>query len=172
MLFYQSVMVIALAGQTVGTQSAEGPARQIGDAIAACRQMPDDAARLSCFDAAATRFVAARDRQEVVLIDREEMRKARRSVFGFALPTLRLLGGSDDREPPIQEIETTLRTARASGHGQWQFTLADDSVWQTQEATSAIAPRPGQKVSVKAGTLGSYFVRLGNGPTTRARRVR
>lgn len=71
----------AVSGVSAGTQEATGT--NPADALAACRGIADSAARLSCFDRTAEAFVRARDNKEVVVLERAEIQKTRRSLFGF-----------------------------------------------------------------------------------------
>ena len=48
------------------------------DALARCRAQSDDAARLRCYDAAAGALTAAAVRGDVVVVDQQDLRKARR----------------------------------------------------------------------------------------------
>jgi hypothetical protein len=50
--------------------------------------------------------------------------------------------------------------------------LVDGSLWtQTDDTPVALPPRHGDKVIVKRGTLGSYFLRLGNQPGFKVKRI-
>ena len=50
--------------------------------------------------------------------------------------------------------------------------LADGSTWsQTDSTTVAVAPRRGDKVVVKRGSLGAFFLRLNGQPGVRVKRI-
>ena len=78
----------ALAGQSVAqttlpvgqtTLPSSAPTLNVlGD----CQKISDDAARLRCFDRAAANLIAASKAGDIVVVDREKMRSARRSLFG------------------------------------------------------------------------------------------
>lgn len=153
-------------------QDQGGPAQAVVDAIDACRSIGDDDERLACFDRAANQLNTAIASKEIIILDRAETRKARRSLFGFTLPRLRLFGNETDEESEaIREINATIASAAPTGQGLWRITLSEGGVWQTTEADSAIIARAGQPVRIRAGALGSYFARFSNGRSVRARRV-
>jgi hypothetical protein len=60
-----------------------------------------------------------------------------------------------------------------AGYGQYQVTLADNSVWvQIDNNTLAVPPRGGHRVVINRGALGSFMMRVNNQPGIRVRRVR
>lgn len=67
-------------------------AEPLGD-VYACADVPGDAARLACFDAAVASLRSAQDEGELVAVSREEINEVRRDAFGFNLPSLPRLGG-------------------------------------------------------------------------------
>src|SRR5690348_11419617 len=74
-----------------GAMAAKPPPPQTPPAVQAvldCRKLTDDAARLACYDRAVTAMASAEQSGDLVSIDREQRRAARRQAFGFQLPTL------------------------------------------------------------------------------------
>jgi hypothetical protein len=138
--------------------------------LLACRSISDSGQRLACYDKASGDFASALGKKEVVVIDKARANEARRSLFGFSVPNFGALfgGGGDD----INHVEGTVAEARQNGDGGWTVKLADGSVWaQTDDTPIALEPRRGDKVVVRRGTLGSYFVKLGSQPGFKAKRV-
>jgi hypothetical protein len=138
--------------------------------LLACRSVADSAQRLTCYDKAAQSFADAVGKREVVVIDKARASEARRSLFGFSIPNFgALLGGGGDE---ISQIESTVAGVVENGDGGWTIKLADGSTWtQTDGTPVALPPRRGDKVVVKRGTLGSYFLKLGSQPGFKAKRV-
>jgi hypothetical protein len=173
-LFCAAGWVALILSMPANAQQADGPARAdaagIVDELAACRSLTDATQRLACFDRTATTLIAARDRKDIVVMDREGMRKTRRSLFGFALPKIKLFGGAEDDEPEIKEITSKVVVANSLGMGKWEAVLEDGSHWQTTEPTKSMGPRPGNMLRVKRATMGGYFMYLG-GAAVRAKRV-
>jgi hypothetical protein len=135
-----------------------------------CRSIADSAQRLACYDRAAQGFAEAVGKKEVVVLDKARANEARRSLFGFSIPNFgALLGGGGDE---ISQIESTVTDVVENGDGGFTLRLADGSTWtQIDDTPVALAPRRGDKVVVRRGALGAYFVKLGSQPGFKARRV-
>src|SRR3712207_6445767 len=73
-------------------------------AIAECQRQSDDAARLRCFDAAAAALTSATTSGKIVVVDQEDVRKTRRSLFGFSLPKLPFFSGDNSAEGQTNEL--------------------------------------------------------------------
>ncbi|HEX8938210.1 MAG TPA: hypothetical protein VF776_08085 [Sphingomicrobium sp.] len=138
--------------------------------LLACRSVTDSAQRLACYDRAAQGFAEAVGKKEVVIIDKARANEARRSLFGFSVPNFgALLGGGGDE---ISQIEGTVDGVVENADGGWTIRLTDGSTWsQTDDTPVALPPRHGDKVVVKRGAMGSYFLKLGSQPGFKAKRV-
>jgi hypothetical protein len=138
--------------------------------LLACQSITDSGQRLSCFDKAARGFADAMSKKEVVVVDKARANDAKRSLFGFSVPNFSaLFGGGDDQ---VSQIESTVAGAIENGYEGWTVKLADGSTWQQTDGTPvALPPRRGDKVTVRRGTMGSYFLKLGSQPGFKARRV-
>src|SRR6201999_1884675 len=146
------------------------------EALLHCRTITDDAARLRCFDGAATALDQAAQRRDVVVVDRAQVRESRRRLFGLALPHLPIFGGSDNGhdndDEEVAQIESTVASAVRNDLGQWQVPLQEGGTWiPTAFNQIALAPRSGDAVVVRRGPLGSYMMRIGRQPGVRVRRV-
>jgi hypothetical protein len=135
-----------------------------------CRAIAESAQRLACFDKASESFVDALGKKEVVIIDKARANEAKRSLFGFSIPNFgALFGGGDDQ---VNQIEGTVTAAFENGYDGWTIRLADGSTWeQTDGAPVALPPRRGDKVVIRRGAIGAYFVRIGSQPGFKAKRV-
>jgi hypothetical protein len=144
-------------------------------ALQKCRAEADAAKRLACYDNAANALAAATASQEVVVVERSEVRKARKGLFGFTLPRIGLLAGRDgnkDDEADVKRLDTTIVDARSLANGLWRFTVEGGAVWDTTETSISLSdPKPGRAVRIDAAALGSYMTRIGNGGWVRAKRV-
>jgi hypothetical protein len=139
-------------------------------ALAACRGVADEKARLDCYDGASARLAEAVDKKELVVMDRQEIRETRRSLFGFSVPNIPLFRGESGGDDG--KLETVIAGASSLGSGKWQIRLEDGAVWQTNETRLGLAdPRPGQKIVIQRGTLGNYFLRINGQRGVRGRRV-
>jgi hypothetical protein len=138
--------------------------------LAACRGVADEKARLACYDAASARLEQAVERKELVVMDRQEINETRRSLFGFSVPKIPLFRGEGGAQE--SEIEATIASAGSMGMGRWQIQLPDGAIWQTSESSLDLRdPKPGQKIVIKKGALGNYFLRINGQRGIRGRRV-
>lgn len=158
---------------TAPVTAQDKPASPLIDALARCLDIRDDTQRLACTDLAARRLVDASRNREVVVVDKDEVKRTRRSLFGFALPRIALFGrdGPEDAEE-VRQIDSKILSVSNLGHGKLGFTLEDGSRWSTTEAwANAIPPKAGAILTVKRASLGSYTVSTKGSRTVRAMRV-
>lgn len=169
--FWTGVMASALlCGGAAGAKDKAPPPQAWQDMVK-CRQIADSAARLACFDAQVAKLEQATRNGDLVLADRESVRKTRRGLFGFSILGGGLLGDDKNAEE-ISEIDTTISSARQFGYGAWRITLADGSVWeQTDDAKLLFDPRSGNKVHLYKGLLGLYRANIDGQRAIKVRRV-
>jgi hypothetical protein len=147
------------------------PSPMLGE-LQGCRAVTDPTQRLACFDSVSEKLVTAAGKGDVVLVDRGQMREARRGLFGFSMPKLPFFSGDRSMEDEQDELETTIVTARGLGYGKWQFRIAEgNALWETTEASSKLYPRSGDKILIKRGALGSYLLKINNSRGVKAKRV-
>lgn len=160
------------AAQSSPTSSA--PQSRHLTAIEACRAIGADSARLACFDREAAALVSASRSGELSVVNRADMRTARRSLFGFALPKLPFFAGDKSADEVPDLLESTISSARAIANGRYRVQIAaGDAVWETTEASNRLsAPRVGEKIVISKGALGSYFLRFDGQNGVKGRRVR
>jgi hypothetical protein len=173
------LLVAAPASALAQRRSDTPPARpESFEALVRCRAITEDAARLACFDAAAAALQAAQERRDLVVVDRQQVREGRRRLFGLALPRIPIFGGGDDDDDDgdadrVDTVEGVVASASQDGLGHWVVALQDGAVWmQVDNKALAMRPRPGQRVVVNRGALGSFMMRVNNQPGIRVRRSR
>lgn len=165
---------IALLGTGAAAQSDPRGAAKVVDDLAACRAIAAPDQRLACYDRAAGALVSARQSREIVVLDRQEVKKTERSLFGFSLPKLPFFGGGEgdkENETRVQEIESSIAGISPAGYGKWSFRLADGSTWQMIEMDAQMKPRTGDKIRIQRAALGSYRASIKGGPLRRVRRI-
>jgi len=138
-----------------------------------CRAVKDDKERLACYDARVAALDAAEARNDVVVVDRAEVRKARRSLFGLTLPRLALFGDKDDaaEAEEFNQIESTIKSATQRGYDGWAFVLEDGARWvQTDSKPLAVDPRPGQPIRIRKAALGSFMANVNGQIAIRVKR--
>lgn len=167
-----TIACILLAAAPANGQKASVEQPQVLNDLAACQRIAADTERLACFDrkvAQLSKQVAVRD---VVVIDREDIRKTRRSLFGFSIPDLPFFkkdrNGSEEEE--VSEITAKVQSASGDAYGKYTVRLQDGAVWRTTEPVKK-APRAGGEVTLKKAALGSYMMRVGTARGVRAMRV-
>lgn len=135
-----------------------------------CRSVADPAARLACFDRESASIETAERNRELVIVDRGEIRKTRRSLFGLAMPRIPFLDDGDTEAAPVR-IEGVVRSASVNRE-MWTVNLGD-SVWRTTESAQfQEPPKAGEKVMIRRGALGSFVLKVENKKGLRAIRVR
>jgi hypothetical protein len=135
-----------------------------------CRTIADPVQRLACYDRQTNVVSTAIASRDLVVIDKARASAAKRGLFGFSVPDFGgLFGGGDDE---VKQIESTVAGVSNNPDGGWTVKLADGSVWtQTDDAMLGLPPRRGDKVVVKRGILGSFFLQLGKQPGFKAKRI-
>lgn len=166
-------LIASLSWAGAAQGQAPGDASPYLGALASCRSVADATERASCYDRAYDALVQARARKDVVIMEREDVRRARRGLFGFSVPRLPFLGGGGDDPEQPEKLESTIRSVAATGYGRWRIVLEDGATWETTEPLGAFGPpRAGQAITIIHGALTNYFVSFGRGSMRlRAKRV-
>lgn len=175
------ILSVALAAVATSSVSAGGIADDGPPALRRvldCRALTDDRARLACFDAGVAQLDEARAKGEVAIVDREEVKRTRRGLFGFSLPSLAIFGGGkgDPRKEAerdeLKEITGKVRAVARNSDGGWIVTLEDGARWeQTDSVIMGLSPKPGATATIKRAAFGSYKMSIGGGVVVRARRI-
>lgn len=154
-------------------QEAVDSAARVLSGLRACKALPDTE-RLACYDRAAAALDQAVAQKDVTLIDRQEVRRTRRGLFGFTLPRIGIFSDDENKEEAEEfaELNTTVASAR-SVDGRVEFRLGDgsDAVWRTTDPV-AFPPKAGTAVRIRRASLGSYFVKFGKDRMVRGMRIR
>ncbi len=164
------VTILMLAVSPAAAQQKALPPSQHLNALAACRAITADAERLACYDREAGTLVSLARSGEIRVVDRADVRQARRSLFGFSVPRIGLLGSDGDIP---DEITSTIKSVQDIGRGRYRMVLADgDAVWETIDSPMRLdAPRRGDKIVIKRGAIGSFFLRIDGQGGVKGRRV-
>lgn len=161
-------IAVALAAQSAAAQADSEP--NVIKALKACAAIKADGERLACYDKAAQSVTKAQETGEVIIIDKQSARAARRQAFGLDLPTLSILDrGADKAE--TETLQATVKAARADAQGGLVVTLEDGAVWrQIDDRTLGKQPKPGETVEIRKAAMGSYLMKIGSQPAIRVRR--
>lgn len=162
-----AVLLAALPLTAAAAPKAGSPL--IADVIA-CRAVEATEARLGCFEATSARLDAASRSGGIVVIDQAAAEAARRDTFGLGLPRLAFLDATSQGQP-LDVLEGTLKSARAlPGEGFWRLELQDGSVWRQISGVPLPGAKPGARVRVTRGAVGSYWIKVGDHPPVKAHR--
>jgi hypothetical protein len=169
----KAALLLSLAAAPAALAQAPAPAGRAAalKALTDCRAVTEGAARLACFDAAAARLDQAERTGDVVVLDREQVRTAKREAFGLKLPSFDLFDRDErQRTVEVDRVESTVASAGRGATG-WVVTLENGQVWRQTDNKSLYRVRRGDKVEIRRGTLGSFFLRVGDQPGVRAVRA-
>lgn len=168
-------MGLAAAGLLVilgGPAAAQAKLERSGalKAVVDCRPIADPAQRLACYDAATAALDAAEAKGDVVVVDRAQVQEARKAAFGFNFQMPSFLTQGEAPEA-LKQIDSTVGSARQDARGKWTVVLEDGAVWTQIDAEKfRKAPAPGDKVEIRAASLGSFFLKVEKLGTIRAKR--
>ncbi len=147
------------------------PRPQLFAKLVECRSVSDPAQRLACYDTQVSALDAAEKKKDVVMMDRQQVRETRRSLFGFTLPKFSFGGTKEDDEDDIGELESVVASLRPLRNGGWSFVLPKEGgTWETGDVLN-FAPRAGDKIKIRKASLGSYLGSVGPNRGVRFRRV-
>jgi hypothetical protein len=152
-------------------QPKDGPPPPQVNALLACRAITNSDERLACYDKNAAIIGDAVAKRDLVVFDRESVKKTKRGLFGFSIPNLGIFGDEDDAVE-IQQIDGVIASTAMNADGGYIFRLTDGSRWsQMDSKPMALSPENGDKVVVKKGALGSYFLSVSKQPGVKVKRI-
>lgn len=165
-----ALFTAALLAMTPGLVSAQDRAGSaVLDRVIDCRALSVSVERLACFDKSVEALDQARKSNELAIVSREEVRTARKSLFGLTLPEIKIFG--DDRGEQIAEINSTIRSASQRSDGKWVFVLEDGARWaQIDERSPSSTPKVGQPIRIRRAAMGSYLANINKQVAIRVRR--
>lgn len=165
-------MGVAVAGVPV-VAAAPGNAPPTPPAVQRlldCRGIADTQQRLACFDRESATVASDLGRRDLVVVDRGQMTRTRRTLFGLELPRLDILG--DTAADEVKQIESNLQSFGPNRDGGLLFVLADGTRWsQTDSTTLDVPPQRGDKVRVRKAALGSFILVLQGQAPVKVKRV-
>ncbi len=167
------IRVLAFISIFVAGATHADPAQDASAEIARCAGIGDSAARLKCFDAAASRANGAAGQPAGEAPGRAE-------GFGFSAPetvTREEDFGKPPPPPEITQITATVIELARTVRGRSIFVLDNGQVWRQLDGDDADVqdPRPGKpmKVAIETGLLDSYNLTIeGRNALIRVRRLK
>lgn len=167
MLLLTGAAVLAATTADARRPEPAAPPAQV-QRLMACRAIAAADQRLACFDREAAAVGQAIASKDIVMVDKQKVRAAGRSLFGFSIPNF---GGLFGGEGEIDQIEGTIRSTGRNLDGGWVITLDDGSTWSQTDDWPGLDARPGKKVNVKRGSLGSFWLTIPGGNGIKVKRI-
>ena len=173
LIVFSGLAIAALAMATPASSqtkplAAAAPPKIFTDVVQ-CRAITDPGERLACFDRSVGALATAQASKDIYVADKSAMREARRGLFGFSLPKMKIFG-DEDMEEAVDSIETTI-TAAVPGPRGYIFTLKDGAQWKQTDGAYMDKPKAGAKIRIKRAAIGSYFGTIDNNPGVRVERL-
>lgn len=167
---------VSIALAIGGSALAAEPAHPALAGLAKCAEAGDAAAKAACYDAATAALNQAVRSGDLILVQKKEAQEAQRGAFGFNLPSLNIFdrvsgGGGGGEAKPLESIVSEAKSARRDSSGRWVVVLADGAVWrQIDDIALAPPPRPGSRIEIYRGALGSFLMKVDKHKGVRAKR--
>jgi hypothetical protein len=133
-----------------------------------CRAIQDSAQRLACYDRSVAALETAQKSNELYVADKAAMKEARRGLFGFSLPRMKIFGDEDLGD--LDELETTIAGV-SSGQRGYVITLPDGARWMQTDKRYMDKPKVGAKIRIEKAALGSFMASINGKPGFRVERI-
>jgi hypothetical protein len=164
-----ALLVVPIASASAQNPPREGPPAAFARAVQ-CRAITDPQERLACYDREVAALEQAERTSEIRVVDRQQVRQTRRTLFGLDLPDINIFGGGNDGET-VSEISSTIRSASQDANGKFVFVLADGARWQQTDTRNLVQPKAGQPIRIRRAAMGSFLANVGRQTAVRVRRV-
>ena len=175
-----SLAFIAFAGPVAAQEQSTATPDAL-DRVYACRSITDEVQRLSCYDAAVGNLQAAQNSGNLVAVDRQHAQEVDREAFGFQLPSLSRLFGSNSGTASanpsapqferIDNIQMTIASVTLRRNMPATFRMTNGQTWVQIDDEVARNVREGGSVTIVRASMGSYLMRVeAGGPAIRVRR--
>ena len=164
---------LALLATPAVAQTSGSSGAAVIDAVKACRTIAVADQRLACFDKATAALDSAIQAHDITVMDKQEVRRTRRSLFGFDVPNIPLFGGGAakaDTAPEFTELDTIITAIRPLGYDKFDITTTEGAVWRNTDALD-FPPKAGAKMHIKKGAIGNYFMKFDGSKAYRGSRV-
>lgn len=168
-----AILALLTAPAAAGAEEREAPRSSALTRLVDCRSVANPEERLACYDREVGSLDAAEARKDVVVVDREQLRKTRKTLFGLTLPNLSVFGDDNADEAGVQQIDAKIKTLAQTPYGKWIFELEDGARWaQTDSRELAAYPKPGQDITIRRASMGSYMANVNKQIAIRVQRLR
>ena len=136
-----------------------------------CRTLTDQAERLACYDAAVGKMDQAEKSGDIVVVDRDQVREAKKAAFGFEMPHFTIFDRGEKPEK-IDHVTGVVSEAYVNKDGKWVVVLEDGAKWVQVDSEAVYnAPHKGSTADIRTAAMGSFFLKLDGQRAIRAHRV-
>lgn len=169
-------MAIVVTGSGVfAKESVNGDRPAVFAELINCRKIADQNQRLACYDAQVAAIDEAEQRADLVVVDRAQIKSAKRSLFGLSLPDLNIFGrskeGATNPVEEIEELQAVVKSASQGRDGRWIIILEDGARWRQNETKTLVRyPKAGSSITIRRAALGSYMASIDGQRATRVKR--
>ena len=167
-LAWIAVLGLAVAGPAAAQKMPKTATPKLFEEVVNCRTIQDSAQRLACYDRNVAALETAQKSNELYVADKAAMKEARRGLFGFSLPNLKIFGDEDLGD--LDELETTIAGVSTGQRG-YVITLPDGARWMQTDKKYMDKPKVGAKIKIEKAALGSYMASINNKPGFRVERI-
>ena len=138
------------------------------DDVVQCRAIQDSTQRLACYDRNVAALQTAQQSNELYVADKAAMKEARKGLFGFSLPKMKIFGDEDLGD--LKELETTVAGVSSGARG-YVIALPDGARWAQTDKRYMDKPKIGAKIKIGKAALGSYMASINGKPGFRVERI-
>lgn len=138
----------------------------------ACSDIADPNARLACFDKGIESLKQGEKSKEIVILDKTEVKAAKKAAFGFAMPKIKIFD-DDDAKAKNNALEVTVLNIGRQGPYPLIRTSEDQEWLVLEEEEIQLFTKPPYKAKIKSASLGSFLLQFeGRNKSYRVRRVK
>ena len=160
---FQPLLLFAIvaAPATASDKDQTDKRAPLFEQVVKCRAITDQTQRLACYDGAVAALDQAEQAHNIVVMDKSQVREARRSLFGFSLPKIHLFGSGDDEE--VTKIDAVVASTTRDQDNRLIFTIDGGARWRQIDDRTVVGIKRGVKVTIKDAAFGSYFADFPHG---------
>ncbi len=142
--------------------------------LESCTTITDDAERLACFDREVGALVGAANEGDVKVVEKDEINKARKKLFGYSVPDAGIFkADSKEEKEANNRLTSTITKVRQVSSKEWHIWIEEGNArWRLKNNSIRFrAPKVGDSVEFKPATMGTYWIRVNGRKGVRGNRI-
>ncbi|MEL7218541.1 MAG: hypothetical protein AAGK01_08940 [Pseudomonadota bacterium] len=119
-------------------------------------------------------FVGAANEGEVKVVEKEEINKARKKLFGYSVPDAGIFKAQSKEEKEANKrLTSTITKVRQVSSKEWHIWIEEGNArWRMKNNSIRFrAPKVGDTVEFKPATMGTYWIRVNGRKGVRGNRI-